>query len=225
MITAIHQPDYLPWMGYFYKIYKSDRFVFLDDAQYSNNGMHNWNDIKTPQGRLRLKIPVKQNLGDKISDVVTKDDLGWKRKHLRAIEMNYSRAPYFKTIFPKFKELLLNQYDNLAEMNEAIIHFFCEEFSFKTDFVCSFDMGLASVKEERVIDICAALGATIYFSGNGASSYQDASHFAERGIKLVYSDFSPVEYRQLWNGFIPGLSALDYVLNCGFTWPFADAAR
>ena len=88
MVISIHQPDYIPYLGYFYKMSQSDKFVFLDDAQYSNDNMHNWNKIKTPQGELRLKIPVENHLGDAINKVRTKDELGWREKHLKTIEMS-----------------------------------------------------------------------------------------------------------------------------------------
>ena len=50
MKVAIHQPDYIPYLGFFYKMYKSDLFIYLDDAQFSNEAAHNFNKIKTPQG-------------------------------------------------------------------------------------------------------------------------------------------------------------------------------
>ena len=92
MKISIHQPDYISYLGYFYKISKSDIFVFLDDAQFSNDNMHHWNRIKTPQGECRLKIPVEQHLGDPINRVRTKDELKWKQKHLKTLEMNYTKS-------------------------------------------------------------------------------------------------------------------------------------
>jgi hypothetical protein len=85
-IIAIHQPNYIPWLGYFYKIYQSDIFVFLDDVQYSNKGMHDFHYIKNPQGRFRLKIPVKVNFGDSISEVKLNNAIKWKENHLQQIE-------------------------------------------------------------------------------------------------------------------------------------------
>ena len=220
MIAAIHQPDYIPWMGYFYKISRADLFIFLDDAQYSSTGMHDWNYIKTPQGRLRLRVPVRQNFGDPINRVVTQDNLRWKKKHLKAIELNYSHAPFYGQIFPEFERMLLRKYESLALMNEDLIRYICGGFGFKTKFAVSSEMGISSVKENRVIDLCAAVGADTYYSGNGARSYQQPSHFERKGIKLLYSDFNPLPYSQRWEGFLPSLSAIDYVFNCGFRWPY-----
>ena len=98
MIVSIHQPDYLPWLGYFNKIALSDVFIFLDDAQFSTDNIHNWNRIKSPQGELKIKIPVEQKLGYKINEVRTKDELGWREKHLKSISMFYKRAPFFDVL-------------------------------------------------------------------------------------------------------------------------------
>ncbi|OQB14361.1 MAG: WbqC-like protein family protein [Firmicutes bacterium ADurb.Bin193] len=218
MIVSIHQPDYIPYIGYFYKIAKSDTFVFLDDVQFSNDNVHNQNKIKTPQGELRLKIPVLYKFGDKINQVKTKDELKWKEKHLKTIEMNYLRAKYFNDFFSSFKELLMSDYKNLADMNITINKYICDRFSIKPQFVVSSDLNINSMKEERVIDICLALGADEYLSGNGARAYQVDEHFESRGIKLKYTDYKPISYTQVWKEFLPNMSIIDYIFNCGFDW-------
>ena len=226
MNVSIHQPDYISYLGYFYKISKSDVFVFLDDAQFSNDNMHHWNRIKTPQGELRLKIPVEQHLGDAINQVRTKDELKWKEKHLKTIEMNYAKAKYFKEIFPCFKELLMENYASLADMNIAINTWISQQFGFKTRMVKSSDMNITSVREERVIDICKALDGKTYISGHGAKAYQVEEDFTERGVQLVYTDYQPIEYEQLWDkcGFLPYMSVLDYIFNRGFDWIYVENA-
>ena len=219
VIISIHQPDYIPYIGYFYKIYQSEIFVFLDDVQFSNDNMHHWNRIKTPQGEFRLKIPVEYSFGNKINEVRTKDELKWKEKHLKTIEMNYSKAQYFHEIFPYYKELLLKEYPNLAELNIAINKSICENFGLKTKFIRSSELNINSTKEDRVIEICLALGGTTYISGNGARAYQVDENFVRKGVYLKYTDYQPFEYSQRWGEFIPNLSILDYVFNCGFNKP------
>ena len=220
MIVSIHQPDYLPWLGYFNKISKSDVFVFLDDAQYSTDNMHNWNKIKTPQGELKLKVPVINKLGYKINEVKTRDELGWKGKHLKTIAMNYKKAEYFDEVYSDLEKIIMAEYESIAHMNMAFIKLYCEKFGFNTKILVSSDMGLESVREERVIDIVKLVGGDEYYSGNGAREYQVPEHFEDRGIKLTYTGFEPFEYKQIWEkcGFIPALSALDYTMNCGYNW-------
>ncbi|MEG1887032.1 MAG: WbqC family protein [Oscillospiraceae bacterium] len=216
MIVSIHQPDYIPYIGYFYKIYQSDKFVFLDDAQYSSDNMHQWNKIKTPQGECRLKIPVEHKFGDKINEVRTRDELKWKEKHLKTIEMNYSKGKFFADIFPEFKDLMMLDYENLADMNIAVNSWFCKQFGFKAKLYRSSDMNINTAREERVIDICKAVDADVYISGNGAKAYQIDEHFTQRGVRLQYTDYHAIEYKQLWKDFLPNMSIVDYVFNHGF---------
>ncbi|UOO37554.1 WbqC family protein [Oscillospiraceae bacterium CM] len=218
MTAAIHQPDYIPYLGYFYKISRADVFVFLDDAQFSNTGGHDRNLFKTPLGVKALKIPVSQTLGDAINEVRTKDHLGWKAKHLSAVREHYKSAPFFDAVFPIFSELLEPAYDNIARLNEAVIVRFSHEFGFDTAFLQSSQLHIRTKKEQRVIDLCRAVGADTYLSGNGAQVYQTLAHFSENGVQLTYSAYTPFEYPQLWGSFIENLSVLDYVMNCGFNW-------
>ena len=217
-IIAIHQPNYLPWLGYFYKIYQSDMFVFLDDAQYSNKGMHNYTYVKTPEGPYRLKYPVQQSLGDKIFEVTSKDELGWKEKHLVIIKSNYLKSKFFDEVYNDYKTLILKDYLNISELNIALIRFFSEKLDIKTKFVISSELNLDSTREEKIIDICKVLGGNVYYSGTGAKAYQNEENFNAAGIELRYSVFNPFEYNQLWNGFQSNVTALDYFMNCGYDW-------
>lgn len=218
VITAIHQPNYIPWLGYFYKIYQSDVFVFLDDAQFSNEGMHNYHYIKTPQGPFRLKIPVFQKMGDKIYEVKTKDTLDWKQKHLKTIENNYKRAPYFSEVFSDYMTLLEKNYESLSAMNIEIIRYFCAKFGISTDFVISSELDIESVREVKILDICDSLNASVYYSGTGARAYQDEENFIQRNIELRYSVYQPFEYPQFFGDFQTNVTVLDYLMHCGYDW-------
>lgn len=216
MKVAIHQPDYIPWLGLFYKMYLSDIFIHLDDVQFSNEAAHNFNVIKTPQGALRLKFPVEQHLGDQINKVRPKDELKWKQKHLRTIEMNYSHARYFKDLFPEFKDVLMADYSDVASLNIAINTFIASKFGITPKFIKSSDLNISTAKEKKVIDLTLAVRGDEYISGLGARAYQVESHFTDNGIKLTYLDYSPISYNQMWGDFLPCMSVLDYIFNCGY---------
>jgi hypothetical protein len=218
--VSIHQPNYIPWLGYFYKISCSDFFVFLDDAQYSNEGMHNFHYIKTPQGLLRLKIPVQQTLGDRINMVRTRDELGWKAKHLKLIESNYKKAKYFEEVFSDLKYLLLQDYASLASLNSEIIRYFSKKFGINVEFFNSSDFDIPKSREEKILDLCQALKAEVYISGTGARSYQKEENFIGRGIQLRYLEYKPFKYMQLWNEFRNNVSIIDYLMNCGYDWSY-----
>lgn len=220
MNVGIHQPDYIPWLGLFYKMYLSDVFIHLDDAQYSNEAAHNFNVVKTAQGELRLKFPVEYHLGDLINTVRPKYELKWREKHLRTLEMNYSKAKFFKDTFPELKDVFMVDYPNVADLNIAINEYIAKQFGIAPKFVKSSEFALETKREEKVIDLCVAVGGTRYISGNGARVYQDPAHFADRGVELTYLDYKPIEYPQVWKEFLPCMSVLDYIFNCGYDWDY-----
>ena len=218
MVVGIHQPDYIPYLGLFYKMSQSDFWVFLDDVQFSSDNFHHWNRVKTANGEVRLKIPVEQHFGDLISAVRTRDELRWKEKHLKTLELSYAKAPFFKECYPKLKELILSTYPNLAEQNITINSFIAEQFGILPRNVRGSSLSLDSAKDARVIDICKAVGGDVYLSGNGARAYQVDEHFTSQGLELRYVDYHAFDYPQLWGEFIPNLSVLDYIFNCGYDW-------
>ncbi len=96
MIVSVHQPQYLPWLGYFDKIERSDIFVFLDNVQFKKNEWQNRNKIKTSEGWQWLSVPVIHKFMQKISEVKINNTVWWGKKHLNALVTNYSKAPFFK---------------------------------------------------------------------------------------------------------------------------------
>jgi hypothetical protein len=215
-VVSIHQPCYIPYLGVFYKIWQSDKFVYLDDAQYSNGYVFDWNRIKTPQGECRLKIPTARAFGQKLTEVTPKDFLNWKDKHLKTIRMNYKKAPHFSEVFSDFSDCILSGYGSLAELNMATMNLFIEKFGWQVNLYKSSDMKLDTRAEARVIDIVQRVGGDTYISGIGGKNYQSEEHFANAGIKLIYSDFTPPAYRQQWGDFLPNMSVLDYCMNEGY---------
>lgn len=214
--VSIHQPCYIPYLGIFYKVWQSDTFVYLDDAQYSNGYVFDWNRIKTPQGECRLKVPTARIFGQKLTEVAPKNFLKWKDKHLKTIQMNYKKAPHFSEVFSDFSDCILMEYDNLAALNMATMDLFMEKFGWKKEVYRSSDMKLDTRAEARVIEIVQRVGGDTYISGQGGKNYQDEEHFTQAGINLVYSDFQPLTYRQQWRDFLPNMSVLDYCMNEGY---------
>lgn len=218
MIVSIHQPNYIPWLGYFYKIHKSDIFVFLDDVQYIRRGFINRNRIKTHQGVSWLTVPVesKGKYESNINEMKIKGDLNWKENHLRSIEMNYKRSDYFNDFFNIFKACLIKDHEKLSEMNIDIIKAICKLLNIKTEIILSSELNIKETGTERLINICKLVGADKYLSGGGGAKYQDEKMFKDNSIQLMYSDFHEKQYKQLWGDFTGSLSVIDYIFNCGY---------
>ncbi|UCG25580.1 MAG: WbqC family protein [Chloroflexota bacterium] len=219
MIVAVHQPNYLPWIGYFHKMAHSDVFVLLDTVQFPRGtSVANRNRIKTAQGVLQLTMPVSIPKGrqGKVSyaEVRTAAN-GWQRKHLKSIQMAYSKAPYFGAHFDEI-DALLHQSNSLLEINLAMIRYCAEALNIHTQTLLLSQLSLNSgAKSELIVNICRELGASQYLSGQGARKYNDPAMFSAAGVDLIYQDFTCPVYPQLHGEFVPNLSVVDLLFNCG----------
>jgi WbqC-like protein family len=215
VIVAIHQPNFLPWIGYFYKIASVDTFVFLDDVQFSKNSYTNRNLIQTPNGAQWLTMPVIQSnkFGQKISEVEIFNIEQTKIKCLRSIENNYKKAPNFKAYFEQLTTCFNTS--NLAELNINIITLICSLVDIKTTLIKSSALQIATQDAtKRLVDIAEALNAKKYISGFGGNNYQDQQMFANKNITLQTYSFKHPTYSQLWNKeFTPNLSIIDFIFN------------
>jgi hypothetical protein len=217
MIISIHQPNYLPWCGYFYKIANSDIFVMLDNVKYSKNSFINRNQIKTPQGELWLTVPVRSealsNLLIKDTQISDKDN--WRKKHLRTLEMSYKRAKFFDQIYNKIEKIYYKtDWDNLCMLNISLLEMALDELNLKTKLIRASDLDVEGKSTQLLINIIKQLGGSTYLSGYGGKKYQEENLFEESGIKLKYYDFVSPIYPQLWGDFIPNLSVIDLLFNC-----------
>ena len=217
MIVAAHQPNYLPWLGYFYKIAHCDIFVLLDDVQFTKNSFQNRVRVKGPKGPVWLTQPV---LHTGRSDQATREvefaaQVDWRVKHAKTLSANYARAAHATSILPVCQEWLADNCRFLSEANITLIKSVAQLLGLRAEFVVSSTLEVDLMKGDRIAELCRRVGATAYLSGHGARKYQDEAQFNERGIKLVYSDFAVREYPQLWGDFCPGLSVIDALFNVG----------
>jgi len=217
MILSAHQPAYFPWLGYFDKISKSDVFIYLDDVQFEKNSFINRNKIKTPQGPQWLTIPIKikGHLNQTIGNTFIDDAQAWRVKHLRSIEMNYSKAPYFKDCFLKLNDLILISESNLSDFCWHHLNFWLEEFQINTKIIKSSELGVESKKSDFVLDICKKQRADLYISGKLGRDYLDEISFSKSGIVIEYQDYNHPVYPQKWGEFEPFMGIIDYWMNCG----------
>ena len=209
-------------MGYFYKIAKSDLFVYSHDVKFSNTktgDMHNYNYIKGPHGKQKITLPVQYSDGDLVKDVRIFYDEKQIKKILTGIEQYYRKTPYFIEVFSFIQMMFNRKYQLLAYFNSNVIYHICVKFGIPTEIV--FSPGFNTKKNTRLIDMCKYFGADTYLSGTGSTAYINESEFKDNGIKLVYSDYSydMVKYPQRYGEFIPNLSVLDWVFNMGFNLP------
>lgn len=215
MRVAIHQPQFLPWLGYLDKIDRADLFVLLDSVQFKKNEWQNRNRIRTAQGSQWLTVPVLHNFGQSIKDVRINQTTDWRAKHLRAVEMHYAQAAHREPVMAGLRALYEQSWDRLADLNVAVLRWLLGEFGIKTPLRLSSDMQLPEEPTKRLIEICRAVGATSYLAGAGSKDYMDFKKFEKAGIAVEVQDFHHPVYRQCYEPFIPAMSAIDLLLTCG----------
>jgi len=221
MIISVHQPQYLPWLGYFDKIYESDCFVFLDTVQYKVREFQNRNKIRTKDGWIWLTVPVqtKGSPYQKISDVLIDNSLNWAAKHRKSIEVWYGGADFFKDYFPFFQDLYEKKWEKLIDLNMYIIKYLVKCLKIDTPVYLESEIGTAKKSTERIIEICSKLKADTYLSGSGGRDYIEENLFEQAGIKLKFQDFKHPEYTQQFQregyGFEAYMSVIDLLFNCG----------
>ncbi len=214
MKIAIHQPEHLPYLGFMYKMSQCDVFVLLDDVQFQKNGFQNRNRIKTPQGAQWITVPVLHSFGQKINEVRIDNRNDWRRKHLQSFRANYAKAPYFEKYFPLLKEIYAREWGLLCELNIVLIELFARMMGIEVKLVRSSSLQKAGEKNELLVSICKSVGADTYISGMGAG-YLDVSLFQKNKIEVEYTNFKSPEYPQGHTPFLPNMSALDLLMNCG----------
>lgn len=216
MRIAIHQPNYLPYIGYFQKMSMVDIFVLLDNVQFSKDSYTQRTRIKTKDGPSWLTIPLEKKSHFRlIKDIELPSSPVWKKKHNRSLIANYSRSPFFDRSF--VNDYYTKRIAGLSEFNEYGIQYIRRAFGINSKIIRASDLDINPelTSTDLLIKILNLLGATAYVSGVGGSKYQDPTLFEANEIQLIYHKFSPFEYMQRWEDFLPYTSALDLLFSVG----------
>ena len=215
MRVTIHQPQFLPWLGYLDKIDQADAFMMLDTVQFKKNEWQNRNRIRTAKGWQWLTVPVLQHFGQRIDEVLINPTAAWKAQHLRALDMHYARAPYRNRYLAQLRELYAAPWNKLSDLNEATVQWLLEAYGITTPVHRAADYAARDEPTDRLIDLCRAVGATQYLAGPGAEHYMDTPRFESSSVRLNLQVFHHPIYRQVYEPFEPNLSALDLLLMQG----------
>lgn len=217
MTIVILQPGYLPWLGFFDQMYKSDRFVILDDVQYDKHSWRNRNRIKTASGVQWLTVPVLISGKNQpiIKGVLIDNKMNWRKKHLKGIEQNYKKSQFFKDYFYIFEETFSKEWKYLIDLDMEFIYRLNAVLGLNRKIIFASDLNIKTDKTERLINICQMLNASKYLTGDAAKEYIDAGEFIKHNIQLEFHDYSHPTYKQLYGEFIPYLSIIDLIFNHG----------
>jgi hypothetical protein len=217
--AVIHQPDFIPHLAFFDRLLYADVFVLLDSAQYVNSTSRSWthrDKIKTAKGDQWMSLSVKSApRGTPICDIDLSEKVNWRRSHLNLLRENYRDSPHFSDIFPELQQLYANPATKLADFNRASIELLMRLFDIRVEVVAATNLAPQGKGNEMLVDILKKIGAERYLSGIGAKAYFRPEPFATAGIEVLWQDFKHPVYPQLHGDFIPYLSSIDLLLNCG----------
>ena len=193
-IVAIHQPNFLPWCGYFSKILHSDIFIYLDDAQMPIGRSYISRTKCIISGAEKwLTVPTNKSAGHLISDVMISDQK-WKRKHLGALQNNYTKARYFDEVFEFVKPILDKEHSHLVNLNIALISAILEYLGIEKEIHLSSDLDVQSSSDDRLIELVEKVGGGAYLSGKGGQNYQHPEKFIDHNIELIVKEYAAVPY-------------------------------
>lgn len=216
MKITIHQPNFLPYLGFFDKCDYSDIIVLYDSTQFKKNDFQNRNKLKTKGGWGWITIPLNYNFGDKISEVKIANGLEWKKKHLATIKENYSKSKYYLDYIKEIEEIYSKDYENLSEFNITFLKFLLDKIGIKKKIILTSELDIKNKSSEALLEICLKLSASSYISGIDGKNYIDKNLFNKANIKVEFQEYNHPRYGQIGaSKFEPFMSVLDLLFNEG----------
>lgn len=217
MILTAHQPVYLPWLGLFHKIAISDAFCYFDGVQYLKKDWNNRNKIKTQNSELWLTVPVltTRHREKTIKEIEINNSIDWPKKHWKSIYLNYKKAPFFSKYSDFFEDVYKREWHYLTNLNEYLLKWFLKELGIKVKYYKASELNLEGYKSDLVLDMSEKLGADLYIFGTLGKDYAEKEKFAKQRVKIYFQDYKHPLYSQLCGKFLPYMSIIDLLFNCG----------
>lgn len=215
---AIMQPTYLPWAGYFNLIASVGQFILLDDVQFARGTWQSKNRILLNGKAETLEVPViKAPLQTRLDQIWIDHEKPWVDRHLSRIETAYRQAPHGAVVLDMIGPILNARHTALVSLNAAIIRAVCQSLGLAIRLSRASELACGGKRSAHVAALCEAVGATVYFSPEGARGYLEEDDFTMRfPIELVYQTYQPQDYPQLGNKpFISHLSIIDVIAHLG----------
>ena len=175
MKVAIMQPTFLPYYGYFKLMKEVDRFIFLDNVQFSKQSWQQRNKVQVDGKEVWLTVPVHQRLGQMIKDV--------KIGHMDNLYKIQS------TCRQHFNCNIDVDYKYLIDITIANINLIKDYLTITTE-----TMFASLIGESDIVKLCETVGATEYISTGGSREYFDDSlenDFLTKGIDIKFNDYEP----------------------------------
>jgi hypothetical protein len=218
MKAVISQSMYFPWVGFLEQIRLADVLVHYDDVQFSRGSFTNRVQVKNENGIKWMTVPLRnQQLGQNIEQIIIDNRTDWRNRHLNMLNQAYLKAPFRDEMLALVDQVLSNRHEMLSDLSResllALANYF--NLSKNTLLMSSSQMGIGGTSNQRVLDLCLHVGASLYITGHGARNYLNHELFDQTGIRVEYMRYRMIPYNQLHGEFTPFVTALDLVANYG----------
>ena len=218
MIISIIQPCFVPWLGYFEQIAVADIFVYMDDVQYTRKDWRNGNQLKSPYGVKNISFPVKKTSRETlIKDIEISYNHPWEETLVNQLSNWYRKSTFFNEVMELVKPHIYNKYSRLVDLNLNLNNAILKYLGIRTPIFFTSDVSRRMQnKNERVLEICKHFeGIDILYDGKKARDFIDVAYFGSNGIQVIFQDYQHTPYPQLWGEFVPYMSVIDVLMNCG----------
>ena len=221
MIVAIHQPHFIPWLGYLHRMAQVDLFIVLDHVQFERRNYQNRSQIRIDGEARWLTVPVEQHSQkERILDkrVDNRDAARpWGRSHFATLRHAYRESDHFATYAPVLKRIFDARWERLVDLDAAMLEFLMDAFGIATRIVRSSQLEVDGAKSDLILQLRRAVGADALLAGFGGSrEYLDGAAFAGHGIAIRQHEFRHPTYGQCGPApFIPALASVDLLFNAG----------
>jgi len=213
--VVIHQPDFIPYIGFFHRLLSADEFIILDHVRISKRGWVHRDKIKTANGEQWITVPVKKIDQQPVIVEAEIDYNGRYDKILRIIQSCYGSAAFYGEIYPALDEIMSRRPRLLIDLNLDLLMKMMAWLDITVPITRSSILGIQTAKLQMNVDLVEAVNGNAYIAGLGSKSYHDDAPFKEADIVIAWHEFNHPVYPQLYDGFIPYLSSIDMLFNCG----------
>lgn len=220
-LVAIHQPTFLPWLGWWDKLVRADVLVLLDDVQFPKKGGTWMNRVRMLVGGEPrwVTVPVdRAYTGTRsVREMRIDESKPWRESVIATVQSSYARAPFAGEVLPIVEAALADRTERIAELNERTIRLLANRLSLDTSkLVRQSELGVSGTGTQLLAELCRAVGGDAYLSGDGADGYLEPDLFRSVGLVLTYQEFTPPRYPQPVTGYVAGLSVVDALMSCGW---------
>lgn len=216
--VVISQSMLFPWVGMLEQVRLSDVYVHYDDVQFSKGSFVNRVQIKAPEGMKWMTVPLPTlRLGQRIDEVAVPSCSQWRDQHLTLLRRSLSAAPYLEDAIGLVQQVYRKDYANIGELSRASLMALVDYFELRAGkrFVDVAHLDVPGSSGDRVLEVVQTVGGTEYVTGHGGWRYLDHERFEKSSVHVRYMNYRRSAYPQQYGEFVPFVSALDLVANCG----------